>query len=85
MDEPETHLHPEVLIEVINFLKENVGTLYVATHSTALLSTVEFGNIVLIKDDVVQERRSDIYKKTLEALWGQDSELLPLLMQRLWK
>jgi predicted ATPase len=47
IDEPEIHLHPRVLIDIIKYIRQNFqkSQIWIATHSISLLSTYETTDI----------------------------------------
>ena len=76
LDEPETHLHPQALLEFIRTLKEQFPctTVWVATHSLFLLPEFRFENIVYMKGGEVVPRGNSLYETVLTALLGQNNE-----------
>lgn len=75
MDEPENHLHPSVLIEVINRLQEHVsnGQIWIATHSIPLLAHFDPATIWYVEDGKVSYAGRET-EKVLEGLLGDDEE-----------
>lgn len=80
MDEPENHLHPDVLIRIIELIKNIIpnGQLWIATHSIHILSNVESDSIWYMQNGEIHHHR----KKTtelLESLIGKNDEIKKLL------
>ena len=71
VDEPETHLHPKVAIELLCELKELVGQLWIATHNVSILANFQDEDFIYIEDSVL---RTDGRIKTdvLSELVGED-------------
>ena len=76
LDEPETHLHPQALLEFIRTLKNAFphATVWIATHSLFLLPEFRFENVVYMENGAVIPRGSKLYEGVLTALLGKDSE-----------
>ncbi len=61
IDEPESHLHPDVQIRLIKGIKEIIekkGQLFIATHSIELLSSLDRTERFLLKDGAYQKQKS---------------------------
>lgn len=75
LDEPDVHLHPDLQVRLMHFLKslveENNFKVIVVTHSTAILGALESYNDVNLsflspeQKDIEFKPISDIYKKVL--------------------
>ena len=75
LDEPELHLHPSALIEVIEKLRKFIGEdgqIWLATHSVALLSHLRQGEIWVVKDGQIFHPECTSYQRALEELFGSD-------------
>lgn len=79
MDEPENHLHPSALIEVIERLKECVtnGQIWIATHSVPLLAHFGPSNIYYMEDNKISYA-GDVPGIVLEGLLGDEDEIAKL-------
>lgn len=79
MDEPENHLHPKALLDVINKLSDIIteGQIWIATHSINLLSNFEPKNIWYMEDGKIQHA-GKIPEKVLEGLLGDQKNILKL-------
>ncbi len=79
MDEPENHLHPKALIEVINKLSEIIteGQIWIATHSINLLSNFEPKNIWYMENGSINHA-GKIPEKVLEGLLGDKDDISKL-------
>lgn len=76
IDEPETHLHPEAQIKLIEGLSEilkDKGQLIIATHSIPIISMCNSDNIFLVKNSEIFTPNSKIPLKALEDLIGLGS------------
>jgi hypothetical protein len=75
LDEPDVHLHPDLQVRLMHFLKELVGKndfkVVIATHSTAILGALEFyidthlAFITFDQKDLDFNAISAVYKKVL--------------------
>lgn len=76
LDEPETHLHPQALLEFTSTLTKSLPhtTVWIATHSLFLLPEFRFENIVYMENSAVIPRNSSLYETVLTALLGENSE-----------
>lgn len=79
MDEPENHLHPKALLDVINKLADIIteGQIWIATHSINLLSNFEPKNIWYMEDGKIQHA-GKIPEKVLKGLLGDQGNILKL-------
>jgi len=79
MDEPENHLHPSAVIEMIDKIRElnPEGQIWIATHSIALLSHFEPSCIWYVKDGSVSYsgRKPE---QVLEGLLGNEENIQKL-------
>lgn len=71
IDEPENHLHPSVIIEIIDAIIAAVpsGQVWIATHSIPLLANYDPSSIFYVEDGKV-EYAGSIPQKVLESLLG---------------
>lgn len=76
IDEPENHIHPQKLIQLITSLIDfdKISELWIATHSFYVLPLFEFENIILIDNNKICKRSSELYKKAFYSLIGQENE-----------
>ena len=76
LDEPENHLHPAALIEIIESLEANLknGQLWIVTHSIHLLSHFDSSCIWYMKDGAISHSGSKP-KKVLDGLIGGDERI----------
>lgn len=76
LDEPETHLHPQALLEFTCTLTKNFPhtTVWIATHSLFLLPEFRFENIVYMESGAVVPRNSSLYETVLAAMLGENSK-----------
>lgn len=82
MDEPEIHLHPQVLIKVIKWLYQSpvVEQLWVASHSLFLVPIFHFQEISLFDNNTLRPRDSKMYKQVYNDLVGlEDIGLFEML------
>lgn len=72
LDEPELHLHPQVLIKVIRWLyrAEIVEELWVASHSLFLVPLFRFNEIALFENSSILARDSKMYRQIYNDLVG---------------
>lgn len=73
IDEPECHLHPKKLLELVRRLKkfENVREIWIASHSLYLVPLFKFEEIVLIENSEIINRNSLMYNKIYNTLLGE--------------
>lgn len=82
IDEPETHLHPKMLVKFIEILKDSkrISELWIATHSLFLVPLFGFQEIVFLEQDQVAKHNSQLYKELYKALVGiENTNLLEFL------
>jgi ABC-type multidrug transport system ATPase subunit len=79
MDEPENHLHPSVLLEVINQIKENItdGQLWISTHSIPLLSSFN-PSLIWYMDEGSISYAGRSPEKVLRGLLGDEEQISSL-------
>lgn len=73
MDEPENHLHPSVVIDTINTIRNAIpyGQVWIVTHSIAILAYYGVDYIHYVEDGNIQFA-GNIPEKVLESLLGDD-------------
>ncbi len=76
MDEPENHLHPSAMLDVINKLKEilNQGQIWIATHSIPLLANFDPACIWWMEDSTIKHRGTHP-EVVLKGLIGDDDRI----------
>ena len=76
MDEPENHLHPSVVIEMIDKIRElnPEGQIWIATHSIALLSHFDPSYIWYVKDGFASYS-GRMPEQVLEGLLGNEENI----------
>jgi energy-coupling factor transporter ATP-binding protein EcfA2 len=76
MDEPENHLHPAALIEVLDKITANLkeGQLWIATHSINILAHFDPSLIWYIEDGKISYA-GRIPQKVLQGLLGKEEEI----------
>ncbi len=76
LDEPENHLHPEALIEVIDKLTEIVknGQLWIATHSINLLAHINPSDIWYMENGMIKYS-GNLPQQVLTGLIGNENEI----------
>jgi predicted ATPase len=79
MDEPENHLHPSVIIEIIDKILVSIpnGQLWIATHSIPLLAHFDPSKIWYIENGKI-EYAGKIPEKVLTSLLGDENEIQKL-------
>lgn len=79
MDEPENHLHPAALIEVLDKIMPQVtnGQVWIATHSINILAHFDPSSIWYIDDGQISYA-GNIPRKVLEGLIGNEEEITKL-------
>ena len=75
LDEPENHLHPAALNEVIDRLRSVVtnGQIWIATHSINLIAHLQDETLLYVKDGAVSYTGNDTMQ-VLEGLLGDEEE-----------
>ena len=76
LDEPENHIHPSALIEIIDRIIQSVpdGQIWIATHSVSLLAHFSLSNIFFVDKGKVKHA-GKIPEKILLSLLGNGNEL----------
>ena len=76
LDEPESHLHPKALLAFIDMLQKNhkAETIWIATHSLFVIPRLNFHNIIYVKDNTIEKRKSTIYNDLKLCLLGNETE-----------
>ena len=76
MDEPENHLHPYILIELIENIKKynKNGQIWIATHSVPLLSHFDPQDIWYMEDGFIS-KYGKVSEKVLGSLLGNDEQI----------
>jgi ABC-type cobalamin/Fe3+-siderophores transport system ATPase subunit/SAM-dependent methyltransferase len=71
MDEPENHLHPAALLDLVEMIQTHIGNgqLWIATHSIPLLAQVDPSSIWWMEDNTIR-KAGDKPEKVLEGLLG---------------
>ena len=79
LDEPENHLHPSVIIETIERIKNLIphGQIWISTHSIPLLASFDPNNIWYIENGIVSYAGS-IPEKVLSSLLGDENQISKL-------
>lgn len=72
IDEPELHLHPHVLLTIMEWLycSEKIDGLWVASHSLFLVPMFNFSEITVFENSTVLPHNSKMYKKLYDDLVG---------------
>ena len=85
LDEPESHLHPKALLDFIDMLQTNhkSETIWIATHSLFAIPQLKFENIIYIKDNIIEKRRSTIYNDLKLCLLGDETEPVEMFFSSL--
>jgi len=76
MDEPENHLHPSIIIEVINKIKtyNHKGQIWIATHSVPLLAYFDPQDIWYMEDGLISQK-GKVPEKVLYSLLGNEEQI----------
>ena len=76
MDEPENHLHPAVLIEVLDKVAASVpnGQLWIATHSVNVLAHFDCKDLWFLEDKKISYA-GNIPESVLRSLLGEEDEI----------
>jgi predicted ATPase len=79
LDEPENHLHPSVIIETIERIKECVpnGQIWIATHSVPLLAHFDPSLIWYVENNRISHA-GKTPEKVLESLLGNEERITKL-------
>ncbi|TAL69065.1 MAG: hypothetical protein EPN82_08240 [Bacteroidetes bacterium] len=79
MDEPENHLHPSVIIELLNRIQKFVsnGQIWIATHSIPLLAHFDPSLIWYVENNKISYA-GKIPEKVLSSLLGDENEIAKL-------
>ena len=79
MDEPENHLHPSAVIDLLDTIKEHNpnGQIWIATHSIPLLSHFETSSLWFVEDGVVKHsgKKPEV---VLQSLLGDENRIQKL-------
>lgn len=77
MDEPENHLHPKAVIEVLEKLIEKIpdGQIWIATHSVSLIAHFSDQASLWFMDSGKVSAAGKIQEKVLESLLGDSSRI----------
>lgn len=72
MDEPESHLHPKVLVKLIEKVKElpNIKYIFIASHSVFLIPHFQFEEHIYMKGGEVMKINSKLYRDLYGDLIG---------------
>ena len=76
MDEPENHLHPAALIDVLEKITPHIknGQVWIATHSINILAHFDPSNIWYIENGEVSYA-GNVPRRVLEGLLGDEEEI----------
>ena len=79
LDEPENHLHPSVIIEMLDRIQESNsnGQIWIATHSIPLLAHFDPSLIWYVENNKIGHA-GKIPEKVLHSLLGNDDEIAKL-------
>ncbi|MBA4318230.1 MAG: hypothetical protein C0412_07500 [Flavobacterium sp.] len=79
MDEPENHLHPSAVIDLLDEIKKNNpnGQIWIATHSIPLLSHFEASSLWFVEDGTVKHSGKKP-EQVLKSLLGNDERIQKL-------
>ncbi len=85
LDEPETHLHPDVLIKLIANIKKAFRgiQIWISTHSVALLSALNVSDIWHIDNGICKKLGSKS-EPLMKSLVGDESQRLKLQQFVVW-
>lgn len=75
IDEPEQHLHPKALVDLIKVIKNTVAVsqLWIASHSLFLLPLFQFEQLVYIKQNKILTLNRNTYKDIYNDLVGLEN------------
>jgi SAM-dependent methyltransferase len=89
LDEPELHLHPKKVIELISVLYEELPNtvLWIATHSIHLIPFFDFSEITHINDGKITGRKSSTYNEIFSEMVGNTHKDLQIFLSSvdLWQ
>jgi hypothetical protein len=86
IDEPEVHLHPKILIDIVvekllkivssenSLKKERNWRIYIASHSVFLIPFFQFEEHIYIKDGQIKKKTSTLYQNLCGDLIGLKNE-----------
>jgi len=76
LDEPENHLHPSVIIQTIERIKEKTpnGQIWISTHSIPLLSYFDPSNIWFVENNKISYAGNGP-EKVLNSLLGDENQI----------
>ncbi|KAA3618292.1 MAG: methyltransferase domain-containing protein [Calditrichaeota bacterium] len=79
MDEPENHLHPSAVIDLLDTIKEHNpnGQLWIATHSIPLLSHFDASSLWFVEDGTVKHSGKKP-EEVLKSLLGNEERIQKL-------
>ena len=79
MDEPENHLHPSVVIDLLDTIKEHNpnGQIWIATHSIPLLSHFDAPELWFVEDGTVKHSGKKP-EQVLKSLLGNEERIQKL-------
>jgi hypothetical protein len=79
LDEPENHLHPSVIVEIIERIQKCVinGQIWIATHSIPLLAHFDPSLIWYVENNKI-EYAGKVPEKVLRSLLGNEEEIAKL-------
>lgn len=74
IDEPETHLHPIALTNLVKYINNNLSPKFsiIATHSVFLLPLYSFDEIKMMEDNMIKKPTSALYNDIYSKLIGFD-------------
>jgi len=77
LDEPENHLHPAALIDIVQRLKEAVpnGQIWIATHSVPLISNLYDGENLWYMDQGKLDYSGNMPERVLAGLLGKEEQI----------
>jgi ABC-type multidrug transport system ATPase subunit len=72
-DEPENHLHPRAVIEIIDFINKSVGQIWIATHNISIVSHYYSQSILFIENGRIKVD-GPLQISVLDSLLGVNSD-----------